>query len=65
LEVRKEVTGGWRKLYNEKFHNSYATLHQIVLCTQLKREEMSGICRGDMRNAKRILVRKPEKKEAI
>jgi hypothetical protein len=28
---REEISGGWRKLHNEKFHNLYPSLNIMVI----------------------------------
>jgi hypothetical protein len=57
---RDEVTGGWRKLHNEKLHNLYSSPNII----QVKEDAMSRACstNGEKRNAYRILVGTPEGK---
>jgi hypothetical protein len=36
---RDEVTGGWRKLYNEELHKSYSSPNIIRMITPCRREE--------------------------
>jgi hypothetical protein len=50
---RDEVTGGWRKLHNEKLHNLYSSPNIIDLCRACS-TNMGNI------NAYRILVGKSE-----
>jgi hypothetical protein len=58
---RDEVTGGWRKLHNEEFHNLYS-LPSIIRMIKSRRMRWSvhvaGM--GEKFNAYRILVGKPE-----
>jgi hypothetical protein len=63
---RDEVTGGWRKLYNEEFHNLYSS-PSIIKNVQDKEDEMGRACstNGEKRNAYRILVGKPERKRPL
>jgi hypothetical protein len=58
---RDEVTGGWRKLHNEKFRDLYS-LPSII--RMVKENETGGACsmNGEKRNAYRLLVEKPEGK---
>jgi hypothetical protein len=61
---RDEVTGGWRKLHNEKLHNLYSSSN-IIRMIKSRRMRWAGHVarRGEKRNAYRILVRKSEGKE--
>jgi hypothetical protein len=58
-----EVTGAWRKLLNEEFHNLYSS-HNIIRVTKSRRMRWVGhVTRmGEKRNAYRFLVGKPEGK---
>jgi hypothetical protein len=40
---RYEVTGGWRKLYDEEFHNLYP-LPSIIRMNQVQEYEMGNAC---------------------
>jgi hypothetical protein len=57
------VAGGWRSLHTEELHDVYA-LQSIIRVTKLRR--MRGaehiVITGEMRNAYKILVGKPEGK---
>jgi len=57
----KEVMGGWRRLHNEELHNLHASPH---INKELKPRNMRWMghvaCMGEMRNAFKILVGKPE-----
>jgi hypothetical protein len=52
----EEVTGGWRKLHNEKFHN----LH---IKSRVRLGQVAYL--GKMRNAYKILVRRLEGKRPL
>jgi hypothetical protein len=57
---REEVVGGWRRLHNEELHNLYASSNIIRV---IKSRKMRRV--GEMRNAYKILVGKPEKKRPL
>jgi hypothetical protein len=60
------VVGGWRRLHNEELHNLYASPNIIrVIKSRIMRwaGHVTGI--REMRNAYRILVRKPEGKRPL
>jgi hypothetical protein len=61
LDQRDEVTGGWRKLYNEELHNLYSS-PSIIRMIKSRRIRWAGqVARmGERRNAYSILVGKPE-----
>jgi hypothetical protein len=56
---RDEVTGGWRKLHNEEFCDSYS-LPSIIRKIKSRRMRWAGhVARmGEMKNAYRLLVGK-------
>jgi hypothetical protein len=58
------VTGSWRKLHNEELHNLYSS-PSIIRIIKSRRMRLAGhVARmGEMRNAYKILVGKPEGKE--
>jgi hypothetical protein len=41
-----EVTGSWRKLHNEEFHNVYSL--PIIISHQVKEDEMDHLARRGM-----------------
>jgi hypothetical protein len=58
---RDEVTGGWRKLYNEELHNLYSSLSIIrIIKSRRMRWEGHVAKMGKKRNVYRLLVGKPE-----
>jgi hypothetical protein len=63
-QKRDEVRGGWRKLHNEERHNLYSS-PSIIREMKLRRMRSAGhVARmGEKRNAYRILVGKPEKRD--
>jgi hypothetical protein len=63
---RDEVTGGWRKLYNEKLHDLYSSL-SIIRMIKSRRIIWAGqVARiGEKRKAYRLLVGKPDGKRAL
>jgi hypothetical protein len=63
---REEVAGGWRRLHNEELYNLY-TLSDIISVIKSRMVQWVGhvAIMGEMRNAYRILVRKPEGKRLL
>jgi hypothetical protein len=63
---RDEVTGGWRKLHNEKLHNVYFSRSTIRMIKSRRMRLAGHVARmGENRNAYRILVAKPEGKRPL
>jgi hypothetical protein len=60
------VTGGWRKLYNEKLHNLYSS-PRIIRIIKPRRMRWAGhVTRmGKKRNVYRLLIGKPEGKRPL
>ena len=58
-----ELTGEWRKLYNEELNDLYCS-PSIVRVTKSRRVRLAGhvVRMGDRRSAYRVLVRRPEGK---
>jgi hypothetical protein len=57
------VTGGWRKLHNDEFHNLYYVPNIIRM---IKSRKMGGECTmREMRNSYTILVGKHEGKRPL
>jgi hypothetical protein len=63
---RDGVTGDWRKLHNEEFHNLYS-LPDIIRVIRSRKVGWAGhiACMGEMRNEYNILVEKPEGKRPL
>jgi hypothetical protein len=63
---RDDVTGGWRKLHNEEFHNLYSS-QSIIRTVKSRRMRWAGhVARmWERKNAYRILVGKPEGKRLL
>jgi hypothetical protein len=60
---RDEVTGGWRKLHNEEFHNLYFSPSIIRMIKSRRMRWAEHVTRlGENRNAGRILKGKSEGK---
>jgi hypothetical protein len=58
------VTGDWRKLHNEELHNLYASPNIIRMIKSRRMKWAGHVARmGETRNAYRILVGRPERKE--
>jgi hypothetical protein len=61
---RDEVMGGWRKLHNEELHNLYSSPHLIRMIKSRRMRWVGHVARmEEKRNACRILVGKPERKD--
>jgi hypothetical protein len=61
---RDEVTGGWRKLNNDEFHNLYSSPSIIRMIKSRRMRVVGHVARiREKRNAYRILVGKSEGKE--
>jgi hypothetical protein len=63
---RDEMTGGWRKLHNEQLHNLYSSpsIIRVIKSRRVRWAELAERM-GEMRNAYRILVGKPEGKRLL
>jgi hypothetical protein len=63
---RDEVTGEWRKLHNEKFHNLYSS-PDIIWQVKSRRKRWAGhVARmGEERKVYKVLVGKPEGKRPL
>jgi hypothetical protein len=63
---RDEVTGEWRKLYNEELHDLYSSLSIIRIIKSRRMRWAGHVARmGEKRNAYRLLVGKPEGKRPL
>jgi hypothetical protein len=63
---RDEVTGEWRKLHNEELRDLYSSLSTIRIIKSRRMRWAGNVARmGDMRNAYRLLVGKPEGKRPL
>jgi hypothetical protein len=63
---RDGATGGWRKLYNEEFHNLFSSTSIIKIIKSRRMRWAGHVARmGGKRNVYRLLVRKPEGKRPL
>jgi hypothetical protein len=63
---RDEVTGDWRKLHNDEFHNLYSSPNIIIMIKSRRMRWTGNVARmGTKRNTYRILVGKPEGKRPL
>jgi hypothetical protein len=60
---RDEVTGEWEKFHNEELHDLYSSSSIIRIIKSRRMRWPGHVARmGEMRNAHRLLVGKPERK---
>jgi hypothetical protein len=63
---RDDVTGDWRKLFNEDLHNLYFSPNIIKMIKSRRMRWAGHVARmGETKNAYRILVGKPEGKRSL
>jgi hypothetical protein len=63
LDQKDEVTGGWRKLHNEKLHILYSSLNIIRQRISRRMRWVGHVARmGEERNVYKVLMGKPEGK---
>jgi hypothetical protein len=63
---RDEVTGEWRKLHNEEFHNLYSSPNIIRMIKSRRMKWAGHVARmGEKRNAYKIMVGKPAGKRPL
>jgi hypothetical protein len=63
---RDGVTGGWRKLHNEKLHNLYSSASIIRIIKSRRMRWAGHVARmGEKRNVYWLLVGKPEEKRPL
>jgi hypothetical protein len=67
FELRRgEVTGGWRELHNEEFHNMYFLPIIIRMMKSRRIRWVEHTARmGEKKTACRLLVTKPEEKRPL
>jgi hypothetical protein len=61
-----QVTGEWRRLYNEEFNDVYLSLNiiRVIKSRRMRRAEHVA-CMGEIRDAYRFLVGKSEGKRPL
>jgi hypothetical protein len=58
--------GGWRRLHSEELHNLYASPIIIRVIRSRRMRQVGHVARmGEMKNANKILVGKPEQKRPL
>jgi len=64
---REEIMGGWRRINNWKLHDLYASTNiiRVIKPRTMMRREGNVECMGEMKNAYKILVGKPEGKISL
>jgi hypothetical protein len=63
---RDEVTGRWKKLYNEELRDLYSSPRMIRIIKSMRMRWAGHVARmGEKRNAYRLLVAKPEGKRPL
>jgi hypothetical protein len=63
---REEVAGGWRRLHYDNFHNSYTSPNIVRVIKSSSMRWAGHVERmGEMRNAYKIFVEKPERKRPL
>jgi hypothetical protein len=61
LDLRDEVTGGWRKVHNEELHTLHPSPNIIRIINSWATRCAGHVTRmGESKNAYKILVRMPE-----
>jgi hypothetical protein len=60
---KRKVVGSWRRLHIQELHNLYAS--QNIVRVIKSRRVVHVACMGDMRNAYKVLARKPEGKRPL
>jgi hypothetical protein len=64
--VLRRIFGGWRRLHIEELHNLYTSPNIVKMIRSRKIKWSGHVARmGEIRNAYRILVGKPEGKKPI